>query len=137
MGHWYLALARAAPQGLRPPNGHNGDDTGHDGTPIEPAKRICEPVWLELSTGEVAETAKRRDQDKNPCQYPSQNVSHGVRSQWISQPIRRVRGSDRDGEKGHYSHFIRDAPSFIARAERSTTEHTEDTDKSKQLNDIA
>src|SRR6202789_710414 len=91
MEHRYLALSRSAPQGLCPPNGDNGDDTGDDHTPIEPAKRICEPVWLKLSTGPEAETAKRRDEDKNQCQCPSQNDSHGVSSQCISRLIRRVR----------------------------------------------
>jgi hypothetical protein len=87
MGHRYMALSRSAPQGLCPPNGHNGGDTGDDDRPIEPAKWICEPIWLELSTGAEAETAKRRDEDKNQCQCPSQNDSHGVSSQCISLGI--------------------------------------------------
>jgi hypothetical protein len=149
MGHRYMALSRSTPQGLRPPNGHNGDDTGDDGSPIEPAKRICEPIWLDsagdeahtakprdedknrcqcpsqirppngyngddtvddhspiepakricepvwlvLCTGHEAETAKRHDEDKNQCQCPSQNDSHGVSSQCISRLIRRVRAT--------------------------------------------
>ena len=59
-----MALSRSTSQGLCPPNGHNGDDTGDDGSPIEPAKRSQEPIWLD-STGDEAETAKRRDEDKN------------------------------------------------------------------------
>ena len=64
MGHRYTALSRSTPQGLCLPNGHNGDDTGDDGSPIVPAKRIC--------VGEEEDTAKRRDEDKNRCQCRSQ-----------------------------------------------------------------
>ena len=56
--------------GLRPPNGHNGDDTGDDGSPIS-QRRICEPIWLD-STGDEAHTAKPGDEDKKRCQCPSQ-----------------------------------------------------------------
>jgi hypothetical protein len=71
-----MALSRSTPQGLRPPNGYEGDDTGNDSSPIKQAKRIC--AWvLELSTGEEAETAIRRDEDKNQYQCPSQNDTHG------------------------------------------------------------
>src|SRR3954447_2707278 len=80
------ALFRSTLPGLREPDGHEGDDAGDGGSPIEPAKR-GRARGPELSAGEEPETAKRCDGDEDQCQCPSQDETHGGPLRCISELI--------------------------------------------------